>query len=152
MNPLCSLTCAIFGASTSLEEAIERLWKLDEIESSKRGLSPSEQQCESHFTQHVRTNADGRFIVSLPFRENPTALGESHAMAYNRFMGLERRLLKNEDIRLKCIKFMKDYEHLGHMQKVDINTISDTKYIIPHHCVLKPDSSTTKLRVVFDKF
>lgn len=59
-------------------------------------------------------------------------------------------LIKNEDIRLQYIKFMKDYEHLGHMQKVDINTISDPKYIIPHHCVLKPDSSTTKLRVVFD--
>lgn len=26
----------------------------------------------------------------------------------------------------------------------------DRRYFIPHHCVIKPDSSTTRLRVVFD--
>ncbi|XP_073841598.1 uncharacterized protein [Musca autumnalis] len=145
-----ALTCAIFDSETSLEQAIEKLWKLEEVEASEEVMSPLEKLCESHYNQHVQTDEYGRFIVRLPFRESPTALGKSHAMAYNRFMSLERRLLQKEDIRSQYIKFMQEYEQLGHMQKIDVGTVSNKKYFIPHHCVLKPDSTTTKLRVVFD--
>lgn len=51
---------------------------------------------------------------------------------------------------MQYIKFMQEYEMLGHMQKIDVNIVSNPKYFIPHHCVLKPDSNTTKLMVVFD--
>ncbi|XP_073841434.1 uncharacterized protein [Musca autumnalis] len=145
-----ALTCAIFDSETSLEQAIEKLWKLEEVEASEEVMSPLEKLCESHYNQHVQTDEYGRFIVRLPFRESPTALGKSHAMAYNRFMSLERRLLQKEDIRSQYIKFMQEYEQLGHMQTIDVGTVSNKKYFIPHHCVLKPDSTTTKLRVVFD--
>ncbi|XP_075237049.1 uncharacterized protein LOC142333611 [Lycorma delicatula] len=33
---------------------------------------------------------------------------------------------------------------------IDSNTIKKPYYFIPHHCVIKNDSTTTKLRVVFD--
>ncbi|XP_073841194.1 uncharacterized protein [Musca autumnalis] len=145
-----ALTCAIFDSETSLEQAIEKLWKLEEVEASEKVMSPLEKLCESHYNQHIQTDEYGRFIVRLPFRESPTALGKSHSMAYNRFMSLERRLLQEEDIRSQYIKFMQEYEQLGHMQKIDVGTISNPKYFIPHNCVLKPDSTTTKLRVVFD--
>ncbi|XP_037942469.1 uncharacterized protein LOC119675345 [Teleopsis dalmanni] len=36
------------------------------------------------------------------------------------------------------------------MTEIDIERIMSPHYFIPHHCVLKPDSTTTKLRVVFD--
>nr|XP_041630558.1 uncharacterized protein LOC121502008 [Drosophila kikkawai] len=45
---------------------------------------------------------------------------------------------------------MDEYEGLGHMKEVPPTRIPTDHYFIPHHCVLKPESSTTKLRVVFD--
>nr|XP_044248843.1 uncharacterized protein LOC123002543 [Drosophila takahashii] len=45
---------------------------------------------------------------------------------------------------------MNEYEALGHMKQVHRTEIPANHYFIPHHCVLKPESSTTKLRVVFD--
>ncbi|XP_060665461.1 uncharacterized protein LOC132797727 [Drosophila nasuta] len=36
------------------------------------------------------------------------------------------------------------------MSRVPAETIERCKYFLPHHCVLKADSTTTKLRVVFD--
>ncbi|XP_075150831.1 uncharacterized protein LOC142224938 [Haematobia irritans] len=36
------------------------------------------------------------------------------------------------------------------MTKVNIDNVTGAKYFIPHHCVLRPERSTTKLRVVFD--
>ncbi|XP_037960437.1 uncharacterized protein LOC119689635 [Teleopsis dalmanni] len=43
-----------------------------------------------------------------------------------------------------------EYERLGHMTEVNLDSMLTPRYFIPHHCVLKPDSTTTKLRVVFD--
>ncbi|XP_045457511.1 uncharacterized protein LOC123667716 [Melitaea cinxia] len=45
---------------------------------------------------------------------------------------------------------MTDYIESGHMTLVPAKHMGLGKYYIPHHCVLRPDSSTTKLRVVFD--
>jgi len=46
--------------------------------------------------------------------------------------------------------FMQEYIDLGQMQPVDSFDSNQPHYVIPHHAVLRPDSSTTKLRVVFD--
>ncbi|XP_075164230.1 uncharacterized protein LOC142236821 [Haematobia irritans] len=147
---LSTPTCAVFDSDKALDEAIERLWKIDEVEPTSKSMSTEENLCEAHFAHHVAINKSGRFVVSLPFREIPQALGDSYTMAYNRFMSLERRLLKNSDLRAQYVQFMKEYESLGHMHRVKIDDLMDPKYFIPHHCVLKPDSTTTKLRVVFD--
>ncbi|XP_066157659.1 uncharacterized protein [Euwallacea fornicatus] len=49
------------------------------------------------------------------------------------------------------VKFMQDYLNFGHMTKV-VDEVQPPKhvYYLPHHGVLKKDSMTTKLRVVFD--
>ncbi|XP_037931134.1 uncharacterized protein LOC119665947 [Teleopsis dalmanni] len=48
------------------------------------------------------------------------------------------------------VDFMREYEHLGHMEKINQDDIMHPHYILPHHCIIKADSTTTKLRVVFD--
>lgn len=43
---------------------------------------------------------------------------------------------------------MEGYERLGHM--TEISAIASYHYFIPHHCVIKPESTATKLRAAFD--
>ncbi|SPP89864.1 Hypothetical predicted protein, partial [Drosophila guanche] len=50
----------------------------------------------------------------------------------------------------KYSAFMKEYLSLGHMFLVPSEDRKKCQYFLPHHCVIKEDSSTTKLRVVFD--
>ncbi|KAH8380886.1 hypothetical protein KR200_011977, partial [Drosophila serrata] len=47
------------------------------------------------------------------------------------------------------IAFIKEYIDLGHMSP-SCKQSALPQYYLPHHCVHKLDSSTTKLRVVFD--
>ncbi|KAH8323430.1 hypothetical protein KR067_009074, partial [Drosophila pandora] len=46
--------------------------------------------------------------------------------------------------------FIKEYLNLGHMFLVPPELHRNCPYFLPHHCVLKKDSTTTKLREVFD--
>ncbi|KAH8314943.1 hypothetical protein KR074_005690, partial [Drosophila pseudoananassae] len=55
-----------------------------------------------------------------------------------------RRLLK------MYVEFMEEYESLGHMSTTSNNVLATPHYVIPHQCVLRPQSTSTKLRVVFD--
>ncbi|XP_074112180.1 uncharacterized protein LOC141535915 [Cotesia typhae] len=46
--------------------------------------------------------------------------------------------------------FMAEYIQLVHMVRVPINDLPANAYFLPHHGALKLDSTTTKLRIVFN--
>lgn len=49
--------------------------------------------------------------------------------------------------------FIDEYISLGHARVIPLtlkNKNSENKYFMPHHCVIREESSSTKLRVVFD--
>jgi hypothetical protein len=74
-------------------------------------------------------------------------------MALKRFSYLERKLNKDPDLKTQYTEFMDVYLKSEHMTLLDTDEIlpnTTDQYYIPHHAVLKPTSSTTKLRVVFD--
>ncbi|XP_039292596.1 uncharacterized protein LOC120353348 [Nilaparvata lugens] len=67
-----------------------------------------------------------------------------------RFHSLEKRFLKEPELKPQYVEFMQEYEDLGHMHPVPPPAPEEQVYYIPHHTVFKPDSTTTKTRVVFD--
>lgn len=143
--------CGICSEDVELNKAIERFWEVEEVEKPHQiNLTLAQKQCETHFAQTVRRDSTGRFEVSLPFSGNPASLGQSRDIAFRRFISVERKLSKDDDLRQQYISFMQEYINLGHMEEIDEKSIVSPHYFLPHHSVLKPDSSTTKLRVVFD--
>nr|CAI5866066.1 unnamed protein product [Callosobruchus analis] len=51
--------------------------------------------CEQHFDKTTVRNDDGRFMVSIPFKDDVNKLGDSRVLAEKRFLSLERRLEAN---------------------------------------------------------
>lgn len=147
---LSSAICGVLTEEDKMNTAIERFWELEEVEGKQQQLSPYDAQCEAHFNQHTTRDDEGRFIVRLPFCAETSLLGSSHNIAFNRFLALERRLSKDASLKIQYEQFMKDYETMGHMSKINVDEVKGHKYFIPHHSVVRPESSTTKLRVVFD--
>lgn len=129
---------------------LQTFWEIENIPANKLMLTEEENLCEEHYIANHSRSSDGRYIVRLPIREN-IDLGESRITAHKRFIQLERRLNLNPSLRTSYIDFMREYLSLGHMKLSEANNSShQTKYFIPHHAVIKENSSTTKLRVVFD--
>lgn len=129
---------------------LTRFWQLEEVSPKSSSLySREEQLCEDHFVQNTIRLGDGRFCVRIPLKENPMVLGDSFKRAKHCFLSLERRN-KCKPVLNKLYKdFMLEYQSLGHMSECAQLNISNSLFI-PHHGILREDSSTTKLRAVFN--
>ncbi|KXJ70776.1 hypothetical protein RP20_CCG022513 [Aedes albopictus] len=134
-----------------LNKTMEKFWFLESVGSSPL-LSNEEQQCESKYCSTTTRDINGRYIVQLPLKDTASNLKSNRSLALRRFFMLEQRLKKKYEMKELYGKFIDEYKQLGHCQRV--NELDDTPgkitYYLPHHAVLKPSSSTTKLRVVFD--
>ncbi|XP_075162989.1 uncharacterized protein LOC142235612 [Haematobia irritans] len=112
----------------SLDNILKIFWKLEHYPPESSIFSLEEQFCEKFFDETTtRCPISNKFIVRLPFKEKPEKLG-----------------LANE-----YTQFIDEYISLAHMKEVSSDDY-ENRYFIPHHCVIKPDSTTTRLRVVFD--
>lgn len=56
-------------------------------------------------------------------------------------MSLEKRLDANTEVKLMYCQFMREYLELEHMELADSSVIHNKNYFLPHHAVLRPESS-----------
>ncbi|XP_065157275.1 uncharacterized protein [Atheta coriaria] len=132
-------------AHVHISELISQFWAVENHTSPT--VEPAS-KCDKHFASTHTRDPEGRFIVALPFAKSPSELGNSSARAKQAFLAMERRLTRHPAMYVKYREFMREYIDLGHMSATrgDIHT----GYYMPHHCILKEASLTTKLRVVFN--
>ncbi|XP_055603757.1 uncharacterized protein LOC129751989 [Uranotaenia lowii] len=136
-------------ANVELREIVTRFWELESC-FSKSLLSVEESACEEFYDETTYRDADQRYVVSLPKKGYLIdKLGDSRATALRRLEGLERRLARDSALKQQYFEFIQEYIDMGHMIEVKEES-NQLAYYMPHHPVQKPDSTTTKLRVVFD--
>nr|XP_036212609.1 uncharacterized protein LOC118679796 [Bactrocera oleae] len=138
-NSLSKPSC-LFLANESLDAKLEKLWRLEEITIILEPWTREQQSCDHIHNSTVSRRPSGRIVVKLPFKDDPTCLGESYTTALRRFTAQERRLAKSPQLKAHYVEFMSDYESLGHMSVVKNPNFSEPHYYMPHHSVLKPTS------------
>lgn len=136
-----------FNINTELDSLVEKMWEIEDFSSPV--MTNEDDICENIFCKKFSRQPDGRYLVPLPFKEEPSVLGESFTLAKNRLLTLEKRLEKYPELRLNYSNILKDYIDQGHMSLVN-DTFIDPSFYIPHHCVFKLASFSTPCRVVFD--
>ncbi|GFX13763.1 integrase catalytic domain-containing protein [Trichonephila clavipes] len=132
-----------------LNKNLEKFWKLEQIEEPivkyKERLI-----CEEHYANtHFRTK-EGKYVVSMPLKKEPSCLGNSKDIALKRLGSLWNRLARDDNYLNLYREFLRDYERLGHMKEVTNETEPKLAYYATHHGIYRPEKSTTKLRVVFN--
>lgn len=134
--------------SQEIKEQLSKFWELEELPSTKAVTSSEDNYCEKLFNDSTYRNSEGRFVVRIPFRKSPDTLGDSYKMAKKRFLSIERRMSKDAKLKQGYSGFIKEYEKLGHLTEVSEAELGSQ--FLPHHAVIREQSETTKLRVVFD--
>jgi len=143
-------TTTLYTTLESIDQSVKKFWEMEEVPTAEI-KTPAEVKCEEIYASTTSRQPDGRYIVHLPFITNPPKLGESKPMALKRLHRLETRLEKSEDLRNQYNEAMQDYLDSGHMTKVPPTQHEvEPVYYTPHQAVIKLESTTTKLRVVYD--
>ncbi|XP_062715075.1 uncharacterized protein LOC134291391 [Aedes albopictus] len=135
-----------------INQSLRQFWEQEEVPKPQQ-LTPSEQTAVAYFRSTVSRDEMGRFIVRLPFDDSKPALGESFTAAMKRLRTMERRFQREPEFGKQYLDFIREYQALNHMEEIpagELNVEDSKCYYLPHHAVVKAESSTTKLRVVFD--
>ncbi len=136
----------------NIEDNLQKFWQIEELPQDSSTTSEHD-LCVQHFRETMVRNSCGQFVVCLPFKIDRLEIGYSRSHALASLKRMERSL--DSEIRLQYIEFMREYESLSHMEKILPSSLPNLhfgsySYYIPHRVVLRPSSSTTKLRVIFN--
>ncbi|XP_063616099.1 uncharacterized protein LOC134789421 [Cydia splendana] len=136
--------------NVDLNNMLKKFWELETIEEESTTLTSEEKKAEDIYEKTHKRKEDGRYVVRLPFREEPPVLPrDSREIAVKRWMSLERRLDKNPKLKQDYNDVLQEYIDLQHMTKVDDEERAENCVYLPHHAVVRDDKQTTRVRVVF---
>ncbi|XP_063919415.1 uncharacterized protein LOC135134622 [Zophobas morio] len=141
-SPLCSLlTC-----TDSLDDTVRNFWETETLADNLSVSNPEDDFCQAHFKDTHYRDRSGRYVVSMPVREQRSPLLSNRETTLNTYLKMEARMSRRPQLNAAYITFLQEYRDLGHMQLA----AQPSMYVMPHHCVQKETSSTTKVRVVFN--
>ncbi|GFS68201.1 uncharacterized protein TNCV_1531061 [Trichonephila clavipes] len=125
-------------------------WELENVE-IERTKTEESIFCEDHFLKTHSRDDKGRYVVKMPLKKGPNCLDELRDIALKRLNALWTRLIRYPQYLKLYRDFIHEYEQLGHTKEfVAENDNSKIAYYMPHHGILRPEKSTTKLKVVFN--
>ncbi|XP_058974711.1 uncharacterized protein LOC131800873 [Musca domestica] len=130
---------------SAAKTTIERFWEIEEIEGEE--TIAEDDFCLKLYEETTRLDLSERFVVRLPLVEDKI-LGESYKRAMVRFLSLEKRRESCTELGTEYRKTIKELISMKHMVKAD--QMKQGKYYMPHQAVVRGNSLTTKVRVVFD--
>ena len=94
---------------------------------------------------------DGRYLVTWPWKDSSPDLPDNYQLAVGRLRSTIQRLRKDPCLLKMYADVIQDQLNRGIIEKVFSDTKEGTvKHYIPHHAVITPYKSTTKLQVVYD--
>ncbi|XP_057329836.1 uncharacterized protein LOC130670448 [Microplitis mediator] len=134
-----------------LQDLLSKFWYQEEPQTEFAiHYNEDEEKCEQHFVNTHYRQTDGRYVVRLPLKSSSSQLGDSLRAAQYALLRLRKRLDNDPIYKKLYYDFLKEYEDLGNMRRVKLKDLPPNSYMLPHHGVLKEQSTTTKLRVVFN--
>lgn len=135
------------------DKKISDLWDLDVLGISDPSVQKTKQELEEsakeHFLRTLKRNSDGRYEAKLPWVQDRQCLPNNKTIAEKR-LNVTVKKLKDTDYLKAYEKVFQEWLQEEIIEEVNISKLTDTScHYLPHRAVIK-DSSTTKIRPVFD--
>ncbi|CAL8083424.1 unnamed protein product [Orchesella dallaii] len=131
---------------------ITKLWQLEVIgveDPSKEKSEKERLQLETEkFIENISRLSDGRYVVSMPWKNNLSFLPSNRPVAYKRLQSVSQKLIEKKLFEAYNSIFL-DWEKEGFIERVSVECSAEVIHYLPHRPIIK-ESSTTPVRPVFD--
>ena len=136
-----------------LSSLVKRFWDLESIgvtASSVTEMTPVEKMAWKKAQSSMRFNGV-RYEIAVPWKDDRPKLPNNILMAEKRLKSVEQKLLRDGELARAYQGIIEDYLDKGYIHKVaQDESVPEIEWFLPHFPVVKPERSTTKVRVVFD--
>lgn len=128
---------------------IEDFWNMEAIGITDSDSLSRDETAMKHFQENIMFE-DGRYNVTWPWKNEIPELPENRGLAIGRLKSLTNKLLQKPELMEKYDSIFKDQEQKRIIERVDRDHSDGRKHYLPHHVVITPEKTTSKLRVVYD--
>ena len=144
------LTTWSTASADTFEFDMEKFWKLEHVGIEEECEINMENPTADNFENTIRF-VNGRYFVSWPWKEDATDLPENYELAYGRLKSLLNRVKKTPEVLKQYDDIIQEQMEKGMVERVtETSEQAKPHHYIPHHCIIKPGSNTTKIRIVYD--
>lgn len=148
------LRTVVTQQNPNLSTELRAFWELESlgITETNCGRGGENEKVREDFISSLAF-IDGRYEAGLPWKPLNRQLETNETVARQRLLKLTRRLGSNTDRLVQYDEALREYIDKGYAERVpesEVEVSSRPVYYMPHRAVYRPDSSTTKIRIVFD--
>ena len=130
----------------TLSETLRSFWELESL-----GVKQPNQCILTEFEEKIKLK-NGRYQVSLPWKDVHPPLPDNYQLALKRLRGLRHRLQQQSTLLKEYDTIIQDQVKQGVIEVVTDSIPTDGRAVhyLPHHAVVQQDKATTKIRIVHD--
>jgi len=152
LNPVEDYHSVCCSVNISLDKHLdlEKFWSLESI-----GITdPIDGKCDDEILEKFDKTVgfvNGRYQVTFPWKSDKSELPDNSGVALRRLKSLVHRLKGDSSLLQSYNNVIQQQLSLGIIETVQDTNISVTNtYYLPHHPVLTPSKTTTKIRILYD--
>ena len=140
---------------TNIDEVIPRkpvledFWNVESIGVVDNSTLSNDETAKSMFKDTLKFE-EGRYQVTWPWKEEHPDLPVNHELAMGRLKSFISRLKCKPDVMTQYDAIIQDQVKKGIIEKISGHVQDGNKHNLPHHAVINPLKTTTKVRVVYD--
>ncbi|GFV75439.1 integrase catalytic domain-containing protein [Trichonephila clavipes] len=144
-----NIHCGLIRDS-DLNTTLRSFGELESIGVKNENCSSEEDVSFEMFKQRVHFK-NGRYEVELPWKRDSNELSDNFSLAKRRLGSLMRKMQRDKVLYSEYCKVLKNYLDVGIIEKVTNPFIptNNPVFYLPHQVIIKNESLTTKLRLVF---
>ena len=136
--------------SLACKPNLEQFWNLESIGITDSSKTSDDDKALEIFEKTVKYD-DKRYFVTWPWKEQGSILPENYHLAAGRLKSTLSKLQRDPQLHQAYAAVIQEQLERGIIEKVtDKSPEGPRKHYIPHHAVVTPTKTTTKVRVVYD--
>lgn len=124
-------------------------WNLESIGITEHNENKGDSKAMKVFKETLQFT-DGRYYVKWPWKEEQPELPVNRELALGRLKFCISCLRNKPEMMSQYNSAIQDQLSKGIIEEVKDNKVSELRHYIPHHAVVTPTKTTTKLRIVYD--
>ena len=137
------------STADNFEPNIEDLWNLDMTGIKDLNTLDDDDAIRQAVKDSI-IKKNGRYEVTWPWKEENLNLADNYDLCVGRLKFLMKRFESNPELLEQYNNVVKKQLSKGIIEKVDEKDLPTRRHYKPHHAVINPNKSTTKIRIVYD--